>query len=62
MTTDELIDQNVDKILKASGSSLKNFTMESTRLILRCTMREIMYESYIRGSNEMAEILEELRP
>ena len=45
------IDKNIDMILKASGSALKNYTMPNTIAAMREVMRNIMSRSYIDGSN-----------
>lgn len=52
MTPDERIDAALDSVLKAAGSSLKNYTMQLTLDKMREAMRKIMAESYIAGSND----------
>lgn len=54
MTPEQRIDDALDRILKASGSALKNYTMPSSLDKMRETMRQIMSESYILGSDAMA--------
>ena len=52
MTPEQRIDEALDSVLKASGSSLKNFTMQLTLDRMREAMRKIMIKSYISGSND----------
>lgn len=52
MTSEERIDAALDSVLKASGSALKNYSMQSTLDKMREAMRNIMCESYILGSND----------
>ena len=52
MTLQQRIDAALDTILKASGSSLKHYTMQKTLDDMREAMRKIMSESYIAGSND----------
>ena len=51
MTSDERIDAALESILKASGSSLKHYTMDKTLNDMREAMRRVMIDSYIDGSN-----------
>lgn len=46
MVSDEMCDFALDEILKASGSSLKNYTMEYTKKNMRNKMRAIICSSY----------------
>jgi len=52
MTPEERIDHALDSVLKASGSALKNYTMQLTLDRMREAMRKVMAESYISGSND----------
>lgn len=52
MTPEQRIDANLDAVLRAAGSALKNYTMPSTRAELRRVMRKIMSDSYLAGSND----------
>jgi hypothetical protein len=52
MDANENIDANLDKVLRASGSALRNYTMPVSLAKLRDAMRSIMSESYIKGSND----------
>lgn len=52
MTPEQRIDANLDSVLRASGSSLKNYTMPGTLEAMREAMRKVMSESYIQGSND----------
>ncbi len=45
------IDDALDRVLRASGSRLANYTMPSTLKAMRDEMRSIMSESYIAGSD-----------
>lgn len=51
MTADERIDANLDRILHASGSALRNYTMPSTLAAMRREMRAIMAEESIAGAD-----------
>lgn len=52
MTPEERIDAALDSVLKAAGSALRHYTMESTLYNMRSAMRKAMSESYIAGSND----------
>ena len=52
MTPDQLIDANIDAILRASGSGIDYHTMPRTLEAMREAMRRIMADSYIKGSND----------
>jgi hypothetical protein len=56
MTPDERIDEALDRVLRASGSSLKHYTMPATLTKMRSTMREIMSENYMAGVNSSTEV------
>jgi len=49
------IDAALDSVLKASGSSLKHYTVKLTLNRMREAMRKVMSESYITGSNDCFE-------
>lgn len=51
MTPEERIDANLDRILKASGSALRNYTMPSTLEAMRKEMRAIMVAEFIAGTD-----------
>lgn len=61
MTPEERIDAAIDSILKASGSALKHYTMQSTLDEMRKAMRKIMSDSYIDGSNDAFNALKKQR-
>jgi len=50
-TTQDEIDYALDRILKASGSALKHYSMPSTIENMRAEMLAIMKRSYVDGSN-----------
>jgi len=52
MTAEENIDAALDRVLRASGSALKHYSMPSTIEAMRKAMREVMSASYIQGSND----------
>ena len=51
-SAEQRIDEALDRVLRASGSRLANYSMPSTLERMRKEMREIMSESYIAGSND----------
>lgn len=51
MTPEDRIDANLDRILKASGSALRNYTMPSTLEAMRREMRAIMVAEFIAGTD-----------
>lgn len=51
MTDAERIDANLDRILRASGSALRHYTMPSTLAALRREMRAIMVEEFAAGTD-----------
>ena len=51
MTAAERIDANLDRILRASGSALRHYTMPSTLAALRREMRAIMVEESVVGTD-----------
>lgn len=57
MTPEQRIDEALESVLRASGSSLKNYTMPSNLEKMREAMRKVMLDSYIDGSNGMYELL-----
>lgn len=50
-TPQQRIDDALDRVLRASGSKLANYTMPSALKAMRDEMRAIMSESYIAGSD-----------
>lgn len=48
----ERIDSALDKVLKASGSALRHYTLPATLQAMRAAMRDVISESYIQGSND----------
>lgn len=57
MTPEQRIDEALELVLRASGSSLKNYTMPSNLEKMREAMRKVMSDSYIDGSNAMYEAM-----
>lgn len=55
-TPEQRIDDALDSVLRASGSSLKNYTMEKTLYDMRKAMRKIMSDSYIAGSKDTFDV------
>lgn len=55
-TPEQRIDEALELILRASGSSLKNYTMPSSLEKMREAMRKVMSASYIEGSKATYEI------
>lgn len=51
VTPSERIDANLDRILKASGSALRNYTLPATLEAMRKAMREIMIAEFIAGTD-----------
>lgn len=52
MTPEQRIDEALDSVLRASGSALRHYTMQSTLDDMRKAMRQVMFESYVAGSND----------
>lgn len=57
MTPEQRIDEALESVLRAAGSSLKHYTMPKTLAAMRDAMREVMKDSYISGSNDCAEAM-----
>ena len=57
MTPEQQIDECLERVLNAAGSSLANYTMPGSREKLRKEMGEIMKYSYIQGSNDCYKVL-----
>ncbi len=57
MTPDERIDAALDSVLKASGSALRNYTMQLSLDRMREAMRKVMSDSYIAGSNDAFKVM-----
>lgn len=53
---EQRIDDAVNRMLKAAGNLTLNHYMPTTQTGLRETMRGIMSESYIAGSNDCLEV------
>jgi hypothetical protein len=53
MTAEQRIDAALDSVLRASGSSLRHYTMPKVLEEMRAAMRKVMSDSYIDGSNDM---------
>jgi len=51
MKSYDRVDQAIDNILKASGSSLKYYTMQKSLDDMRAAMREIMSNAFNAGAN-----------
>lgn len=47
---DKPIDEALDKVLRAAGSRLDNYTMPKTREAMREAMREVMRAAWAEGS------------
>lgn len=56
-TPEQRIDEALESVLRASGSSIKNYTMPSSLEKMREAMRKVMSDSYIDGSNAMFEVM-----
>jgi hypothetical protein len=52
MTPEQRVDAALDSVLRASGSALKNYTMQKTLDDMREAMRKIMLDAYTKGSND----------
>ena len=57
MTPEQRIDEALDTVLRASGSALRHYTMQSTLDDMRKAMRKIMSDSYIAGSNDAMNVM-----
>ncbi|UOF78860.1 hypothetical protein [Caudoviricetes sp.] len=57
MTPEQRIDEALESVLKASGSSLKNYTIQKTLEDMRKAMRKVMSDSYIKGSNDHFDVM-----
>lgn len=51
MTDAERVDANLDRILRASGSALSNYTLPKTLTDMRREMGAIMREEFIAGTD-----------
>ena len=47
---DKPIDEALDKVLRAAGSRLDNYTMPKTREAMREAMRDVMRAAWAEGS------------
>ena len=57
MTPEQRIDAALDSVLRASGSALIHYTMQSTLDDMRKAMRKVMCDSYIAGSNDAMNVM-----
>lgn len=57
ITPEQRIDEALDSVLRASGSALRHYTMQSTLDDMRKAMRKIMSDSYIAGSNDAMRVI-----
>ena len=57
ITPEQRIDEALDSVLRASGSALRHYTMQSTLDDMRKAMRRIMSDSYIAGSNDAMKVI-----
>ena len=55
-TPQERIDDALETVLHASGSSLKNYTMQKSLDDMRKAMKKIMSDSYIAGSKDTFDV------
>ena len=56
VTPEQRIDEALDSVLRASGSSLKNYTMQKSLDDMRKAMKKIMSDSYIAGSKDTFDV------
>lgn len=52
MTPERRIDANIERILRAAGTSLRHYENHGVVESMRTAMRKIMSDSYIQGSND----------
>lgn len=52
----QIVDEALESILQASGSSLKNYTMQKSLDDMRKAMKKIMSDNYIQGSKDTFEV------
>ena len=52
MSLDQRIDEYIDRILKASGSAIKNYTLSSTIDAMRYEVRAMCIAEYMKGSED----------
>ena len=57
MTPEQRIDAAIDSVLKAAGSALKHYTSAKTLADMRDAMRNVMSDSYLKGSNDNFEAM-----
>jgi hypothetical protein len=48
---DKPIDEALDKVLRAAGSTLDNYTVHKTREAMREAMRGVMRAAWVEGSD-----------
>ena len=56
VTSEQRIDEALDSVLRASGSSLDNYTMQKTLDDMRKAMKKIMSDNYIAGSKDTFDV------
>ena len=61
MNPQDNIDAALDSVLRASGTSLKHYSMQLSLDNMRKAMRKIMSDSYIAGSNAYADALKKAK-
>lgn len=57
ITPEQRIDEALDSVLRASGSALRHYTMQSTLDDMRSAMRKVMCDSYVAGSNDAWDVM-----
>lgn len=57
MTPEQRIDAALDSVLRASGSALRHYAMAKTLADMRESMRKVMSDAYIKGSNDNFEAM-----
>ena len=55
-TPEQRIDDALETVLHASGSSLANYTMQKSLDDMRKAMKKIMSDSYIAGSKDTFDV------
>ena len=60
-TTDQnnIIDEALDSVLRASGTSLNHYRTRIQLEGMRKAMRKVMSDSYIAGSNDAMKVMQE---
>ena len=60
--TDKLIDEALDKILRAAGSRLDNYMVPETRETMREAIRDVMRAAWVEGSDAGWKAANDRRP